>query len=51
MKIQLLNENLVSDMSWLAEWGFSAWIDGYGHDGPYTAPDTLAATLMNFMRQ
>lgn len=27
MKIRLLNENLVSDLCWLAEWGFSAWID------------------------
>lgn len=27
MKIRLLNENLVSDMCWLAEWGFSAWIE------------------------
>lgn len=30
MKIRLLNENLVSDMCWLAEWGFSAWIE-HGH--------------------
>lgn len=27
MKIRLLNENLVSDLCWLAEWGFSAWIE------------------------
>jgi 7,8-dihydropterin-6-yl-methyl-4-(beta-D-ribofuranosyl)aminobenzene 5'-phosphate synthase len=27
LKIQLLNENLVSDLSWLAEYGFSAWIE------------------------
>ncbi|WP_172328208.1 MBL fold metallo-hydrolase [Mangrovicoccus sp. HB161399] len=29
MKIRLLNENLVSDLLWLAEWGFSAWVE-YG---------------------
>ncbi|MCV2889601.1 MBL fold metallo-hydrolase [Ruegeria aquimaris] len=29
MKIRLLNENLVSDLCWLAEYGFSAWIE-YG---------------------
>ncbi len=27
MKIHLLTENLASDMVWLAEWGFSAWIE------------------------
>jgi 7,8-dihydropterin-6-yl-methyl-4-(beta-D-ribofuranosyl)aminobenzene 5'-phosphate synthase len=27
MKIRLLTENLASDMVWLAEWGFSAWIE------------------------
>ena len=27
MKIRLLNENLVSDLCWLAEYGFSAWIE------------------------
>ena len=27
VKIRLLNENLVSDLSWLAEYGFSAWIE------------------------
>lgn len=27
MKIRLLTENLVSDFLWLAEWGFSAWIE------------------------
>ena len=27
MKIRLLTENLVSDLCWLAEWGFSAWIE------------------------
>ena len=30
MKIRLLTENLASDMVWLAEWGFSAWIE-YGN--------------------
>ncbi|MEM1046378.1 MAG: MBL fold metallo-hydrolase [Pseudomonadota bacterium] len=29
MKIRLLTENLASDMVWLAEWGFCAWIE-YG---------------------
>jgi 7,8-dihydropterin-6-yl-methyl-4-(beta-D-ribofuranosyl)aminobenzene 5'-phosphate synthase len=29
MKIRLLNENLVSDLCWLAEYGFSAWVE-YG---------------------
>lgn len=29
MRIRLLTENLASDMVWLAEWGFSAWIE-YG---------------------
>lgn len=29
MKIRLLNENLASDLCWLAEYGFSAWIE-YG---------------------
>ena len=29
MRIRLLAENLASDMHWLAEWGFSAWIE-YG---------------------
>ncbi|WP_406645197.1 MBL fold metallo-hydrolase [Aliisedimentitalea scapharcae] len=32
MKIRLLNENLVSDLCWLAEWGFSAWIEYKGHN-------------------
>lgn len=27
IKIRLLTENLASDMVWLAEWGFSAWIE------------------------
>lgn len=27
MKIRLLTENLASGMVWLAEWGFSAWIE------------------------
>lgn len=27
MKIRLLNENLVSDLCWLAEYGFSAWVE------------------------
>ncbi|MGB0505471.1 MAG: MBL fold metallo-hydrolase [Pikeienuella sp.] len=27
MNIRLLTENLASDMVWLAEWGFSAWIE------------------------
>lgn len=27
MKIRLLTENMASDMVWLAEWGFSAWIE------------------------
>ncbi len=27
MKVRLLTENLASDMVWLAEWGFSAWIE------------------------
>lgn len=27
MKIRLLNENLASDLCWLAEYGFSAWIE------------------------
>ncbi len=30
MKIRLLNENLVSDLCWLAEYGFSAWIEYNG---------------------
>ena len=30
MKIRLLTENLASDMVWLAEWGFSAWIEYAG---------------------
>ncbi len=30
MKIRLLTENLASDMVWLAEWGFSAWIEYHG---------------------
>ena len=30
MKIRLLNENLVSDLCWLAEYGFSAWIEYEG---------------------
>ena len=30
MKIRLLTENLASDMVWLAEWGFSAWIEYNG---------------------
>ena len=29
MRVRLLTENLASDMYWLAEWGFSAWIE-YG---------------------
>ena len=29
VRIRLLTENLASDMVWLAEWGFSAWIE-YG---------------------
>ncbi|MGI9407029.1 MAG: MBL fold metallo-hydrolase [Hyphomicrobiaceae bacterium] len=29
MRIRLLTENLASDMVWLAEWGFCAWIE-YG---------------------
>lgn len=31
MKIRLLTENLASDMVWLAEWGFSAWIEYNGN--------------------
>lgn len=27
MKIRLLTENMASEMPWLAEWGFSAWIE------------------------
>lgn len=27
MRIRLLTENLASDLCWLAEWGFSAWIE------------------------
>lgn len=27
MRIRLLTENLASDVTWLAEWGFSAWIE------------------------
>lgn len=30
MRIRLLTENLASDMVWLAEWGFSAWIEYHG---------------------
>ena len=30
MKIRLLTENLASDMVWLAEWGFCAWIEYEG---------------------
>ena len=30
MKIRLLNENVVSDLCWLAEYGFSAWIEYCG---------------------
>ena len=30
MKIRLLAENLASDMVWLAEWGFCAWIEFNG---------------------
>ena len=30
MRIRLLNENLVSDLCWLAEYGFSAWIEYNG---------------------
>ena len=30
MQIRLLCENLASDMVWLAEWGFSAWIEYEG---------------------
>lgn len=30
MKIRILTENLASDMVWLAEWGFSAWIEHNG---------------------
>ena len=30
MKIRLLTENLASEMPWLAEWGFSAWIEHQG---------------------
>ena len=30
MKIRLLTENLASGMEWLAEWGFSAWIEYEG---------------------
>ena len=30
MRIRLLAENLASDMVWLAEWGFSAWIEFEG---------------------
>ncbi len=30
MKIRLLNENLASDLSWLAEYGFSAWVEYEG---------------------
>lgn len=37
MKIRLLNENLVSDVCWLAEWGFSAWIE---HDDTRIIFDT-----------
>jgi 7,8-dihydropterin-6-yl-methyl-4-(beta-D-ribofuranosyl)aminobenzene 5'-phosphate synthase len=29
MRVRLLTENLASDLCWLAEWGFSAWIE-YG---------------------
>lgn len=31
MRVRLLAENLASDMYWLAEWGFSVWIDYGGH--------------------
>jgi 7,8-dihydropterin-6-yl-methyl-4-(beta-D-ribofuranosyl)aminobenzene 5'-phosphate synthase len=37
MKIRLLAENLASDMVWLAEWGFSAWIE---YDGKKILFDT-----------
>ena len=37
MKIRLLNENMVSDLCWLAEWGFSAWIE---HDETRIVFDT-----------
>lgn len=37
MQIRLLNENLVSDLCWLAEYGFSAWIE---HDGTRIVFDT-----------
>jgi len=30
MQIRLLTENMASDMVWLAEWGFSAWIEYQG---------------------
>ena len=30
MQIRILTENLASDMVWLAEWGFSAWIEYQG---------------------
>lgn len=37
MKIRLLTENLASDMVWLAEWGFSTWIE---YDGSNILFDT-----------
>ncbi|MFY0690420.1 MAG: MBL fold metallo-hydrolase [Paracoccaceae bacterium] len=37
MRVTLLNENLVSDLCWLAEWGFSAWIE---YDGTRILFDT-----------
>ncbi|MEM7213361.1 MAG: MBL fold metallo-hydrolase [Pseudomonadota bacterium] len=37
MQIRLLTENLASEMPWLAEWGFSAWIE---HDGACILFDT-----------
>ena len=37
MRIRLLTENLASDMVWLAEWGFCAWIE---YDGTKILFDT-----------
>ena len=37
MKVRLLNENLASDLCWLAEYGFSAWIE---YDGTKIIFDT-----------